>query len=87
MNDFVKILSKISKLYLLKTYPAGEKLIKKATSKNLYLKIFKKNKKIIYLENEKKLSIYLNKHINKKALIIFMGAGSISKIAYNYYKK
>ena len=87
MNDFVKILSKISKLYLLKTYPAGEKLIKKATSKNLYLKILKKNKKIVYVENEKKLSIYLNKHINKKTLIIFMGAGSISKIAYNYYKK
>ena len=87
MNDFVKILSKISKLYLLKTYPAGEKIIKKATSKNLYLKILKKNKKIVYVENEKKLSIYLNKHINKKALIIFMGAGSISKIAYNYYKK
>ena len=42
-NEFINILSKIQKLYLLDTYSAGEKKIKGFESKDLYLKL--KNKK------------------------------------------
>ena len=42
MKEFIKVLSKINKLYILKTYPAGEKVIKNATSEKLFMKLSKK---------------------------------------------
>ena len=77
----------IKNLYILKTYPAGEKLIKGATAKNLFLNLLKKNKNTIYVDKENLLDKYLYKHTSHKQLIIFMGAGSISKMAYNFIKK
>ena len=41
-NEFINVLSKINNLILLKTYSAGEKVIKGATSKDLFIKIYKK---------------------------------------------
>ena len=87
MNEFVSVLSKIKNLYILKTYPAGEKLIKGATAKNLFLNLLKKNKNTIYVDKENLLYKHLFKHTSHKKLIIFMGAGSISKMAYNFIKK
>ena len=87
MNEFVSVLSKIKNLYILKTYPAGEKLIQGATAKNLYLNLLKKNKNAIYVDNENLLNKHLYKHTSNKKLIIFMGAGSISKMASNFIKK
>ena len=86
MNEFVNVLSKINSLYILQTYPAGEKLIKNATANKLCLNLLKKNKNAIYVDKEKHLYNYLYKHTFHKKLIIFMGAGSISKIAYNFLK-
>ena len=87
MNEFVSVLSKIKNLYILNTYPAGEKLIKGATAKNLYLNLLKKNKNTIYVDKENFLYKHLHKHTSHKKLIIFMGAGSVSKMAYNFIKK
>ena len=87
MKEFVSVLSKIKNLYILKTHPAGEKLIKGATAKNLFLNLLKKNKNAIYVDKENILHKYLHKHTSQKKLIIFMGAGSISKMAYNFIKK
>ena len=87
MNEFVSVLSKIKNLYILKTYPAGEKLIKNATAKKLFLNLSKINKNTIYVDKESSLNKYLYKHTSHKQLIIFMGAGSVSKIAYNFIKK
>jgi len=87
MNEFVNVLSKIKNLYILKTYPAGEKKIKGATAKNLFLNLLKANKNTIYVDKENLLDKHLYKHTSHKQLIIFMGAGSISKIAYNFIKK
>ena len=86
MTEFVKVLSKINFLILLDTYSAGEKIIKGATSKDIYLKVVKNNKKTIYVKNINKLDEKLAKYINKENTIIFMGAGSVSNIAKNYYK-
>ncbi len=85
MSEFVKVLSKINFLILLDTYSAGEKIIKGATSKDIYLKVVKNNKKTIYVKNINKLDEKLAKYLNKKNTIIFMGAGSVSNIAKNYY--
>ncbi len=85
MKDFINVLSKIHFLILIDTYGAGEKIIKGATSKDLYLKISKSNKKTLYLKNINNISEILSKFIIKKNTIIFMGAGSISNIANNYY--
>ena len=84
LNEFVKILSKINFLILLETYPAGEKKIKGATSKDIFLKIIKKNKNIIYLKSITDLDKLLEEHTMKENNIIFMGAGSITNIAKEY---
>tara|TARA_B100000989_G_scaffold224647_1_gene172010 strand:- start:1116 stop:2420 length:1305 start_codon:yes stop_codon:yes gene_type:complete len=84
LNEFVKILSKINFLILLETYPAGEKKIKGATSKDIFLKILKNNKNTIYLKTISDLHKSLEVHTMKKNNIIFMGAGSITNIAKDY---
>ncbi len=83
-NDFVKILSKINNLILLETYSAGEKTIKGATSQDIYINVFKKNKNIVYLNNLNTLNEILTKYTIKKNTIIFMGAGSISNLAKKF---
>ena len=60
---------------MLDTYSAGEKIIKGATSKDIYLKIKKNNKNAIYLKNLNKLDEKLAKYLSNKNTIIFMGAG------------
>jgi UDP-N-acetylmuramate--alanine ligase len=82
-NDFIKILSKINKLYLLDTYSAGEKVLKNYETKNIFMKLKKKNKKVKHSSNENLNSIIYNE-TKKNNIIIFMGAGSISKIAHNF---
>ena len=62
MKEFVKVLSKINSLILLDTYSAGEKIIKGATSKDIFLKIKKNNKKT-YLKNLNQLDEKLAKYL------------------------
>ena len=82
-NDFIKTLSKINKLYLLDTYSAGEKVLKGYETKNIFSKLKKKNKKVEYTSNKNLNNIIYNE-TKKNNIIIFMGAGSISKIAHNF---
>ena len=84
-NDFINVLSKIQKLYLLETYSAGEKKINGFASKDLYLNLKTKNKKIFYV-GKSDLNKIIYKETNKENIIIFMGAGSISNIAINFMK-
>ena len=72
-------------MYLLETYSAGEKKIKGFESKNIYLKLKKLNKNIVYV-GKRNLNKIIYKETTKKNIIIFMGAGSISKIANNFMK-
>tara|TARA_B100000029_G_scaffold10172_1_gene11111 strand:- start:1239 stop:2636 length:1398 start_codon:yes stop_codon:yes gene_type:complete len=84
LNDFVKILKKIDILVLTNIYPAGEKEIK-----NLNLTFLNKikrnsNNTIIRINDKKELFPILNPYMNKKNLIIFMGAGSITNWAKDF---
>jgi len=84
MKEFIKVLSKINKLYILKTYPAGEKVLKNATSEKLFMKLSKGKNNVVFVDNENNLENYLNKHINQNGIILFMGAGSITKLANDF---
>ena len=72
-------------MYLLNTYAAGEKKLKGFETVDIFNKL-KKYQKNIYLIGEKNLNKVLYKETNKKNIIIFMGAGSITKIASNFMK-
>ncbi len=85
IKEFVTTLSKIKNLILLDTYPAGEKKIRGFTSIDLNKKILKINKNVVYLDNHKKLNATLSKYLNTDCLILFMGAGSITKLAKDFY--
>ncbi len=85
MKEFINVLSKIDDLVLLKTYSAGERIIKGSTSKDIYSRLNKSDKNVIYLENPKNLKKILDNYIVKNNTIIFMGAGSISSFANKYF--
>ena len=82
-NDFVNVLSKIKKLYLLDTYSAGEKVIKGFESKNIYSQLKKVNKSVVYV-GRKNLNNLIYNETSKNKIIVFMGAGSINRIANNF---
>ena len=84
-NEFIFVLSKIKKLYLLDTYSAGEKKIKGCESIDLFSKLIKINKNIVYV-GKKSLNNLIYRETSQKNIIIFMGAGSISKKAINFMK-
>ena len=84
IREFIKVLSKVDYLFLLETYSAGEKIIKGATSKDIYSKILKKNKNTTYLKNIGDLNKLIKPHTMNQNTIVFMGAGSISSIAKKY---
>ncbi|MDC2978389.1 UDP-N-acetylmuramate--L-alanine ligase [Pelagibacteraceae bacterium] len=84
IREFIKVLSKVDYLFLLETYSAGEKIIKGATSKDIYSKILKKNKNTTYLKNIGDLNKLMKPHTMYQNTIVFMGAGSISSIAKKY---
>jgi UDP-N-acetylmuramate--alanine ligase len=84
-DDFIKTLSKINKLYLLDTYSAGERVLKGYETKNIFIKLKKSNRKVVYTSN-KNLNNLIYNETKKNNVIIFMGAGSISKIAHNFVK-
>ena len=65
------------------TYSAGEKVLKGYETKNIFMKLKKKNIKVQYILSGNLNSTIYNE-TKKKTIIIFMGAGSISKIAHNF---
>ena len=84
-NEFINVLSKINKLYLLETYSAGEKKIKGFETKDIYNKLLKLKKNVVYVRKNN-LNNIVYKETYQQNIIIFMGAGSISKIASNFVK-
>ncbi len=85
MSNFIKVLSKINNLIILETYGAGERKIRGFTSKDLFKKLDKNKKNLIHVKNDSKLNKILIKYTNKKCIILFMGAGSITKLAKEFY--
>ena len=84
-DEFINVLSKINKLYLLETYSAGEKKIKGFETKDIYNKLQKLKKNVVYIRKNN-LNNIVYKETYQQNIIIFMGAGSISKIASNFVK-
>ena len=72
-------------MYLIDTYSAGEKKIKGFETKDIYNKLVKLNKNVFYV-GKNNLNKFVYKETNRENIIIFMGAGSISKIASNFVK-
>ena len=84
-KEFINFLSKINRLYLLETYSAGEKKIKGFETKDIYNKIKKLKKNKVYYAKDNLNKIILTETYRQN-IIIFMGAGSISKIASKFVK-
>jgi len=77
-KDFIKELSKISILYIMDIYPAGEKPIIKINSKNLVTRLQLQNKKVFYVHKNINFNIILKPYFKENNTIIFMGAGSVT---------
>ena len=67
-------------------YPAGERSIKNINSKKLVNDIKKKNKNTFYLNSKSNLSTTLKPYFADKNTIVFMGAGSITYMAHDFFK-
>ena len=87
-SDFVKVLIKADYLFISDIYSAGEKPIKGINALKLVRDISQKGaKKVYYLNNLNNLHSSLSPFYEKKNLIIFMGAGSISQSANDLMKE
>ena len=86
-EDFIKVLKKIDILYILDIYSAGEKPIKNYNSINLLNSLKVSNNKTFYLSKKINLNLKLQQYLNEENTIIFMGAGSITHMAHNFFKK
>jgi UDP-N-acetylmuramate-alanine ligase len=70
---------------VLPVYAAGEKGIKKINAKSLALGIQKNSCTNTYSFNHfGRVKDFLNKEIKEGETVVFMGAGNISELAYDY---
>ena len=84
-NKFSKSFIDSDIVIVLPIFAAGEKKIRGINASNL-AKIIKKNSqtKTIYLDQFEKVENFLNNEMKKGETVVFMGAGNISRSAYNY---
>lgn len=87
-NDFMKALSLADWLVVLPLYPAGEKPIAKITGKDFFLALREAHPKlpITYAESLEEVSIALRPWLGPKMMILFLGAGDITKMARKFVK-
>lgn len=74
LDEFIATLSKFDQLFLFDIYSAGEKEIKKLSSKNLIKKI---NCNTTYLKDMESAKELIEGKINDNEILLIMGAGSI----------
>ena len=81
-HDFCSCFNDADKVLLLDVYSAGEDVINGFESKNLEEGLIKYgHKDVSYIENPQKLANLLSKIINPGDVVIFLGAGTVTKIA------
>jgi UDP-N-acetylmuramate--alanine ligase len=81
-EDFVDVLSEIDVLLLLEVYPAGEKKIAGATSKNLCRSIrLRGNMDPVYVQHHEDLPTLLKNILRNGDIVVTQGAGSVGAIA------
>ena len=83
IDQFVDVLSSFDNLILTDIFAASEKE-NDLSGKVLFEKIIekRKNKNVVFVKNLNDIKVELNKLVQKDDLILFMGAGSISKTAH-----
>jgi len=85
-KEFLKCFNGVDELILLPTYSAREKVIEGGTALDLFKKI-SKNIKTSYFDDVKKCENYLFKNVQKKDLVLWVGAGSIENFAKDYVQQ
>ena len=87
-TQFCNSFDKSNITLFLPVYAAGEKTIGRYNSKYLAESIKKNGKKnIYYCQNAEELENFLINNLRKKDLVVFMGAGNISKMAHEFVNK
>tara|TARA_B100000886_G_C20417966_1_gene490109 strand:- start:862 stop:2268 length:1407 start_codon:yes stop_codon:yes gene_type:complete len=86
MSDFVKAFKKSDIIYILPVYSAGEKKLKRISNKIISEKLKQKYraKEILHINNEQQLFLQINQNLQKNDKLIFLGAGTVTKIAKKY---
>lgn len=81
-DDFVNVLGKVDKLFLLDIYSAGEDPIEGISSLSLSQKIKQQSGlDVIYVSDVKELPQLMKDHLHGGDLLLTQGAGSIGKVA------
>ncbi|MBR5192361.1 MAG: UDP-N-acetylmuramate--L-alanine ligase [Clostridia bacterium] len=83
MQEFIKSLSVVENLVLVKTYSAREKEDFLGSSYTLYKNLLKKVKNLVYADNFSKLKEIIKSNAKNYERIIFLGAGDV----YNFVEK
>ncbi len=83
-NEFTSSFDDSHVLFILPVYPAGEKKLKNYTSQKLVSSIQKNNKEVFFSESNKKIFDKIYKFLKPDDNVIFLGAGPITKLAYEF---
>ncbi len=83
-NEFTSSFDDSHILFILPVYPAGEKKLKNYTSQKLVSSIQKNNKEVFFSESNKKIFDKIYKFLKPDDNVIFLGAGPITKLAYEF---
>ncbi len=85
-DDFVKVLGKADLALILPVYAAGEKEIIGVSGKNLFMKVREAHPKlpVAIVESLDEIKAVLQPWVGPKTMILFLGAGNITKMARLY---
>ena len=83
-NEFTSSFDDSHVLFILPVYPAGEKKLKNYTSQKLVSSIQKNNKEVFFSKSNKKIFDKIYKFLKPDDNVIFLGAGPITKLAYEF---
>ncbi|QJC34451.1 UDP-N-acetylmuramate--L-alanine ligase [Enterobacteriaceae endosymbiont of Donacia crassipes] len=89
LDEFIKVLSKVDKLFLLKVYSAGENFIKNSDSKFLSKKINELGiiiSQYIKLTDYYSITHYIFSKLEGNEILIFQGAGDINNLSSFFIK-
>lgn len=87
LKEFAEVLAHFDHIVLADIYAARETNEWNISSMDLLKEIKKKNQNCIYLENYNKIVAYLKENVQKKDIVITIGAGTINQVGYALIEK
>lgn len=81
-EDFVRVLKKPDRLFLLEIYPASEENVYKVSSSQLA-----ERTGAFYVEDKERLFEALHSELGQRDVLLFMGAGDITKLCEEFLKE